>query len=69
MLLFATAEIDFKREDPVKTILELTGGIGVDRAIDAVGIDAQRAHSGPAAPGPEEAQQMDRQVVKIVPHR
>ena len=32
--------VDFGREDPVATIIELTGGIGVDRAIDAVGIDA-----------------------------
>jgi threonine dehydrogenase-like Zn-dependent dehydrogenase len=27
----------------------LTGGIGVDRAIDAVGVDAEAAHTGPAA--------------------
>jgi threonine dehydrogenase-like Zn-dependent dehydrogenase len=41
--------IDFNAEDPIQTIKELTGGIGVDRVIDAVGIDANRAHSGPAA--------------------
>lgn len=41
--------IDFNAEDPVKTIKELTGGIGVDRVIDAVGVDANRPHSGPAA--------------------
>lgn len=41
--------VNFEREDPVRTILELTDGIGVDRAIDAVGIDAVHAHSGPAA--------------------
>jgi threonine dehydrogenase-like Zn-dependent dehydrogenase len=40
--------VNFETEDPVKTILELTGGIGVDRAIDAVGVDAQHAHHGPA---------------------
>ncbi|TWG81817.1 threonine dehydrogenase-like Zn-dependent dehydrogenase [Cupriavidus gilardii J11] len=34
--------IDFNREDPVAAILRLTGGIGADRAIDAVGIDAQK---------------------------
>ncbi len=28
--------IDFEREDPVAAIRELTSGIGVDRAIDAV---------------------------------
>lgn len=32
--------IDFGREDPVQAIRELTGGIGVDRVIDAVGVDA-----------------------------
>ncbi len=41
--------INYEQEDPVETILELTGGIGVDRAIDAVGIDAQMPRSGPAA--------------------
>jgi len=34
--------IDFNAEDPVEAIRRLTGGIGVDRAIDAVG-DAYRA--------------------------
>jgi threonine dehydrogenase-like Zn-dependent dehydrogenase len=41
--------INFDREDPVQAILSLTGGIGVDRAIDAVGVDAQAPDSGPAA--------------------
>ncbi|HEU4621902.1 MAG TPA: zinc-dependent alcohol dehydrogenase [Burkholderiaceae bacterium] len=41
--------IHFEREDPVDTIRRLTGGIGADRAIDAVGVDAMRAHAGPAA--------------------
>jgi threonine dehydrogenase-like Zn-dependent dehydrogenase len=41
--------IDYCAEDPVKTIRRLTGGIGVDRAIDAVGVDANRPHQGPAA--------------------
>ncbi len=40
--------INFEEEDPVEAIMELTGGIGVDRAIDAVGVDAQRPHHGPA---------------------
>jgi threonine dehydrogenase-like Zn-dependent dehydrogenase len=30
--------VNFDQEDPVKTILALTNGIGVDRAIDAVGV-------------------------------
>jgi threonine dehydrogenase-like Zn-dependent dehydrogenase len=41
--------INFDKDDPVKAIKELTGGIGVDRAIDAVGVDAVHAHHGPAA--------------------
>jgi threonine dehydrogenase-like Zn-dependent dehydrogenase len=41
--------INFDAEDPVDTLLRLTGGIGVDRAIDAVGVDAMHAHHGPAA--------------------
>jgi threonine dehydrogenase-like Zn-dependent dehydrogenase len=40
--------IDFASEDPIATLLELTGGIGADRVIDAVGVDATQPHSGPA---------------------
>lgn len=32
--------VDFGTEDPVAVISELTGGIGADRVIDAVGVDA-----------------------------
>ena len=38
--------IDFNREDPVETLKRLTAGIGVDRAIDAVGIDAEHGCCG-----------------------
>jgi len=41
--------VNFEEEDPTEVVVELTGGIGVDRLIDAVGIDAQHAHHGPAA--------------------
>jgi threonine dehydrogenase-like Zn-dependent dehydrogenase len=41
--------INFELEDPVEAIMTLTGGIGVDRAIDAVGVDAQHPDGGPAA--------------------
>jgi threonine dehydrogenase-like Zn-dependent dehydrogenase len=41
--------IDFNNEDPTEALRRLTGNIGVDRAIDAVGVDAVTAHSGPAA--------------------
>jgi threonine dehydrogenase-like Zn-dependent dehydrogenase len=40
--------INFDREDPVKLLQELTADIGPDRVIDAVGVDANRPHSGPA---------------------
>jgi threonine dehydrogenase-like Zn-dependent dehydrogenase len=46
--------INFNTEDPITVIRELTRGIGVDRVIDAVGVDAQRPKTGPAA---EEAEQ------------
>ncbi|TWH16127.1 hypothetical protein L618_002800000140 [Rhodococcus rhodochrous J45] len=39
--------IDFGTEDPVQTVLESNGGIGVDRIIDAVGVDAYRHKAGP----------------------
>ena len=41
--------IDFNQEHPVEAIKELTDGIGVDRVIDAVGVDANMPHEGPAA--------------------
>ncbi|HEX4590615.1 MAG TPA: zinc-dependent alcohol dehydrogenase [Gemmataceae bacterium] len=41
--------INFDEDDPVTAITELTHGVGADRAIDAVGIDAYRPRSGPAA--------------------
>ncbi len=60
--------IDFGAEDPVATIAELTGKIGVDRAIDAVGVDAVRPHSGPAAKESEKlAPKFEQQVQEIAP--
>ena len=38
--------INFDEEDPVQTIRSLTGGIGVDRVVDAVGVDAESPHRG-----------------------
>jgi threonine dehydrogenase-like Zn-dependent dehydrogenase len=58
--------INFDQEDPVALLKELTLGIGVDRAIDAVGVDANRAHSGPAAEQPKaqrERSEKDRATV------
>lgn len=41
--------IDFNKEDPVQTIMDLTQEIGVDRAIDCVGVDADHPHKGKGA--------------------
>ena len=38
--------INYDKEDPVMTIKKLTDQIGVDRVIDAVGVDANRPHGG-----------------------
>jgi threonine dehydrogenase-like Zn-dependent dehydrogenase len=40
--------IDFNEEDPVEALRRLTNGIGVDRSVDAVGVDAESPQSGPA---------------------
>jgi threonine dehydrogenase-like Zn-dependent dehydrogenase len=38
--------IDFDSEDPIDALRELTKGIGPDRAIDAVGVDAEKSRNG-----------------------
>jgi len=48
--------IDFEHDDPVEALRDLTGGIGPDRAIDAVGVDAEPAAHGPGKPGREDKQ-------------
>jgi threonine dehydrogenase-like Zn-dependent dehydrogenase len=60
--------IDFNSEHPVEAIRRLTGGIGVDRAIDAVGVDAERPHSGPAAgEARQQAEQFEEELEEIAP--
>lgn len=59
--------VDFNAEDPVETIKRLTGGIGVDRAIDAVGVDAVHPHHGPAA-DPQQNAAMEAQSRELAPH-
>ncbi len=49
--------IDFSKEDPVEVIRDLTGGIGADRVIDAVGIDAVAPKEGPARKTVDEERQ------------
>jgi threonine dehydrogenase-like Zn-dependent dehydrogenase len=62
--------INFDAEDPVETIKRLTGGIGVDRVIDAVGVDSNCAHHGPAG---KTAKQMEKafqqELKKIAPQQ
>jgi threonine dehydrogenase-like Zn-dependent dehydrogenase len=38
--------INFEEEDPVQALKGFTAGIGVDRVIDCVGVDANRPHRG-----------------------
>ncbi|WP_009633500.1 zinc-dependent alcohol dehydrogenase [Synechocystis sp. PCC 7509] len=60
--------IDFNAEDPVETIQSLTGGIGVDRAIDAVGVDASQPHQGPAAKqAPQQTKEFEKEVEQVAP--
>jgi len=60
--------IDFDAEHPVETILRLTGSIGVDRAIDCVGIDAVHAHAGPAKlEADQRAEEFQREVQAVAP--
>ncbi|MBV9454101.1 MAG: glutathione-dependent formaldehyde dehydrogenase [Rubrobacter sp.] len=40
-----TEVINFDEEDPVEAIFNLTGGIGVDRIIEAVGVDAMSSRT------------------------
>ncbi len=60
--------INFEEEDPVAALKRLTGGIGVDRAIDAVGVDAQHAHKGPAAQeAAAKEEEFQEQVARVAP--
>jgi len=58
--------IDYNAEDPVETIRRLTGGIGADRAIDAVGVDANQPTEGPAAKKAKQLKSQFRQEVREV---
>jgi threonine dehydrogenase-like Zn-dependent dehydrogenase len=62
--------VDFNEECPVSTIKRLTCGIGVDRAIDAVGVDAMMPHSGPAAAKAKKNEdEFKRELEKIAPEQ
>jgi threonine dehydrogenase-like Zn-dependent dehydrogenase len=60
--------IDYNTDDPVETIRELTGGIGADRAIDAVGVDAASPTTGPAAKQAKQLQhEFERETEYVAP--
>jgi threonine dehydrogenase-like Zn-dependent dehydrogenase len=60
--------INFDREDPLQVMLDLTGGIGADRVIDAVGVDAQHPDHGPAAEkSKQKDQEFKKEVKKVAP--
>ena len=62
--------INFEEEDPVAMVKELTGGIGVDRLIDAVGVDAEHAHAGPALKkAKKEAKEFREELREVAPRR
>jgi len=62
--------VSFNDEDPVEVLHELTGGIGVDRAIDAVGVDSERPERGPAARHLKDQEaQYRNEVEKVAPDR
>jgi threonine dehydrogenase-like Zn-dependent dehydrogenase len=60
--------VNFDEEHPVETLRRLTNGIGVDRAIDAVGVDANTAHRGPAIPTTPQRDELRREVTMVAPH-
>lgn len=60
--------IDFSREDPVDTISRLTGKIGVDRAIDAVGVEAETSSDEAGAQsGKQQRSQFEQELSRIAP--
>ena len=62
--------INFEEEHPVEVLRELTGGIGPDRVIDAVGVDAEAPQHGPAAEEAEQKrEQYDQQIETVAPER
>lgn len=62
--------IDFNREDPVEVLRALTSGIGVDRAIDAVGVDAVHPERGPGArKAKAQKKQFAQEVDEVAPEK
>lgn len=61
--------IDFSAEDPVETLRRLTGGIGPDCAIDAVGVEAERSADNVAGEADDERERSERELEQIVAER
>jgi threonine dehydrogenase-like Zn-dependent dehydrogenase len=60
--------INFNEEDPVEALARLTNGIGPDRAIDAVGVDAERPHGGPGLKtAKKNADEFERELHEVAP--
>lgn len=55
--------INFNNEDPVQILRDLTNGSGVDRVIDAVGVDA----AAPAHGNKEEQQKFSQEMKSVAP--
>ncbi|MGE5479188.1 MAG: glutathione-dependent formaldehyde dehydrogenase, partial [Chloroflexota bacterium] len=59
---------NFEEEEPVATLMRLTGGIGPDRIIDAVGVDAVKPERGPAAKTVKPMEnQFEKEVKQVAP--
>ncbi|GLJ79787.1 alcohol dehydrogenase catalytic domain-containing protein [Microbacterium imperiale] len=59
--------VNFNDDDPVEAVMNLTNAIGADCVIDAVGIDAERPKSGPAAVDGEDGKAFDEEVQQVAP--
>ena len=57
--------VDFNEEDPVAAILGLTGKVGVDRAIHAVGVDAYQAEHCPGKVDRASRKQYEQELEQI----
>lgn len=62
--LLGAEAINFEKEDPVEVVLGLTAGIGADRIVDAVGMDAEPPSKGPAAEAARKRQEEFQQQLK-----
>ena len=59
--------INFDEVEPSKQLVKMTNGDGPKRIIDAVGVDAQHAHKGPAKPGLSERHEIAKAQNEIEP--